>query len=282
MLVHAHPDDECISTGGTIARYSDEGAHVCLITCTNGEEGEVADLPELGDAADVKARLGEVRADELREACDRLGRVDLRMLGYRDSGMEGTPANADPAVFINQDLEEVAGRITRIIREVRPQALVTYNEIGAYGHPDHIRAHQAAMRAVEAAADPAFAPEAGPPHRVAKMYYTAFPRSFIGAARELAEQIGIDREEFITDEEAERIATDDDAITTAIDVTAYVARKFDALAAHRTQLGTTRWMFEMPDDVRPWAMGTEHFVLAPSGVPGSEGREQDLFAGLGL
>lgn len=271
-----------MGTGGTIARYSDEGAYVCLITCTNGEVGEVAEVPELGDVDEVKARLGEVRTEELREACRRLGRVDLRMLGYHDSGMEGTPPNADPVAFINQDLDEAVRRIVVILREVQPQILVTYNEIGLYGHPDHVRAHEAAIAAADAAADPGYAPDAGGPHRVAKVYYTAMPKSWLRAARDMSEEFGLDRDDFISEEDVERMGTDDDLITTSIDATAYVDRKFRALAAHRTQLGTTQRLFEIPEDVRPWAMGTEHFVLARSEVPRPEGREQDLFEGLNV
>lgn len=284
MLVHAHPDDECISTGGTIARYSDEGAHVCLVTCTDGEEGEVAPVPELGEIEEIRARLGEIRRDELREACRRLGRVDLRLLGYRDSGMDGTPANADPRAFVNQDPGDPVGSIVRIIREVRPQVLLTYNEVGGYGHPDHIRAHRAAMAAVERAADPSFASGGGAPaavaHAVAKVYYAAYPKSFLRAASELMAAAG--SQDAITAADIDRLGTEDDAITTAVDVSDYVDRKFDALAAHRTQLGTTQWMFDIPEAARVWAMGTEHFVLARSALPRPEGREQDLFEGLSV
>lgn len=282
VLVHAHPDDECISTGGIIAKYSDEGASVCLVCCTNGEEGEVAEVPELGTVAEVQARLGEVRIAELREACRHLGRVDLRLLGYRDSGMDGTPANDDPRAFVNRPVGEAGAEVARILREVRPQVIVTYNEVGMYGHPDHIRAHEAALRGVIAAADPSFEPDSGPAHRVAKVYYTAMPKSWLRAAMELGRRIGrqLGRGEddvLVSEEEIERIGTDDEAVTTAVDVVAVVDRKFDALAAHRTQYGTTQWFFEIPREFRPLAMGTEYFVLARSevGMP-SEG-EKDLF-----
>jgi N-acetyl-1-D-myo-inositol-2-amino-2-deoxy-alpha-D-glucopyranoside deacetylase len=269
VFVHAHPDDESLSTGGTIARYAAEGAHVCLITCTNGEVGEIADVPELGTADDIRPRLGEVRADELRAACQQLGTVDLRLLGYHDSGMDGTPENADPKAFVNQDMQTCVGKIVDVLLELRPQVLVTYNEIGLYGHPDHIQAHRAALRAVDAAA------EGG--HRVAKVYYTAVPKSLMRMGRELAETFGFERDDFFSEADIERIGTDDALITTSVDVAAYVEHKFKALLAHKTQLGTTETYLQIPEDMRTMALGTEHYVLARSGVGRPEGIEHDLF-----
>ncbi len=278
VFVHAHPDDEALGTGGTIARYAADGTHVCVVTCTNGELGEVAEVPDLGPVEDVRRRLGEIRAAELAEACRRLGPVDLRMLGFHDSGMAGTVDNDDPKVFINQDLDHAVRKIVAIIREVRPQVLVTYNEIGFYGHPDHIRAHEAALRAVDAAADPSYG--TGEAHQVAKVYYTAVPKSLLRAGRDLWGEMGAgDPDEFFAEEEIERIATDDDTVTTAIDVAAYVERKFDALEAHRTQLGTTERFLGIPEEYRNLAFGTEYYVLVrPDRVPESE--EIDLFEGL--
>lgn len=279
-MVHAHPDDEALQTGGTIAAYATDGVNVCLVTCTNGELGEVADVPELGTREEIQARLGEVRLEELAEACRRLGPVDIRTLGYHDSGMEGTPSNADPKVFVKQDLEEVVGKIVRILREVRPQVLVTYNEYGFYGHPDHIRAHEAAMLAVDAAANADYSPDAGAPYQVAKVYYTAVPKSLLEQGRELSDQLSESDEELFTQEEIDRIGTDDDFVTTAIDVSAYLDQKFAALEAHRTQLGTTEWVLSMPPDVRALAFGTEYYVLARSMLRSREGTETDLFEGL--
>jgi N-acetyl-1-D-myo-inositol-2-amino-2-deoxy-alpha-D-glucopyranoside deacetylase len=269
-----------MGTGGTIARYSAEGARVCLITCTNGEVGEIAEHPELGDIEQGRS-LARVRQEELREACRLLGDVDLRLLGYHDSGMDGTPQNDRPESFVNQDLDEVVRKIVAILREVRPQVLVTYNEIGFYGHPDHVRAHQAALAAVDAASDPTYEPDVGPAHAVSKIYYTAMPRSFLEAARTMSKEFGFDEDDFISEEELMNIATDDANITTSIDVTAFVDRKFQALAAHLSQLGTTKQLLGIPEDLRPFAMGTEHYVLARSEVPAPEGKEQDLFEGTG-
>jgi N-acetyl-1-D-myo-inositol-2-amino-2-deoxy-alpha-D-glucopyranoside deacetylase len=268
LFVHAHPDDECLSTGGTIARYADEGVRVVLITCTNGEVGEIADVPDLGTIDEIRSRLGEIRVEELKEACRRLGDVDLRLLGYHDSGMDGTPENDSPDAFVNQDIDDPAGRVAAIITETKPDVLVTYNEIGFYGHPDHIRTHDVAMRAVKAASAT---------HNVPKVYFTAVPKSLLMGGRDLAEQFDQSPDSFFSLEEIERIGTDDEAITTSIDVTNYVGRKFRALEAHRTQLGTTGRFLQIPEDVRALAMGTEHYVLI--GANGAQ-RETDLFEGL--
>jgi N-acetyl-1-D-myo-inositol-2-amino-2-deoxy-alpha-D-glucopyranoside deacetylase len=265
LLVHAHPDDECLSTGGVIARYADEGVRVVLVTCTNGEVGEVADVPDLGSREEIAGRLGEIRVEELREACRRLGPVDLRLLGYHDSGMDGTPENQAPEAFVNQDLDEIAGRIAAIVDETKPDVVVTYNEYGFYGHPDHIRAHHAALAARDRAA-----------HRVPKLYYNAVPKTVLLGGRALAEQLGESADNFFSLEDIERIGSDDDVITTRVDVSQYVDRKFAALEAHRTQLGTTAQYLRIPEDVRTLAMGTEFYILTDD--PGAG--ETDLFEGL--
>lgn len=257
-----------------MARYSDDGAHVCLVTCTNGELGEIADVPDLGPPERLRERLGEIRGQELLEACDQLGDIDVRLLGYHDSGMDGEPSNDDPKAFVRQDLEEIAGRIAEILAEVRPQVLITYNAFGFYGHPDHIRAHEAALRAVELAAGAERA------HRVQKVYFNAIPRSWLDGSRDLAREAGWEPDEFVSQEEMERIATDDELIGARIDVAAYVDRKFGALEAHRTQLGTTEGFLSIPQDVRGLVMGTEHYVLAETVLPRPEAIETDLFEGV--
>jgi N-acetyl-1-D-myo-inositol-2-amino-2-deoxy-alpha-D-glucopyranoside deacetylase len=158
LLVHAHPDDETIGSGATMAKYAANGAHVTLVTCTLGEEGEilVPDLVHL--AADKEDGLGQHRIGELAAAMKALGVTDHRFLGgpgrWRDSGMMGTPSNDNPACFWQADLEVAVGELVRVIREVRPQVVITYNENGGYGHPDHIQAHRVAVAAFDAAADP--------------------------------------------------------------------------------------------------------------------------------
>src|SRR5918996_3798759 len=162
LLVHAHPDDESINSGATMARYAAEGAHVTLVTCTLGEEGEVIP-PELAHlAADHDDALGEYRIGELAAACEALGVTDHRFLGgpgrWRDSGMMGTPSNERPDCFWQADLDEAVRELVAVVREVRPQVVVTYDSNGGYGHPDHIQAHRVTVAAVDAAADPAYAP----------------------------------------------------------------------------------------------------------------------------
>src|ERR671928_2136605 len=178
LLVHAHPDDETIGNGATMARYAAEGAQVTLVTCTLGEEGEVL-VPELAHlAADKDDTLGQHRIGELAAAMEALGVRDHRFLGgpgrYRDSGMMGLPTNDRPDCFWQAELDEAAGHLVRVIREIRPQVLVTYDDNGGYGHPDHIQAHRVAMRAVDLAA------ERG--HRIDKVYWNRVPRSVAEAA----------------------------------------------------------------------------------------------------
>jgi N-acetyl-1-D-myo-inositol-2-amino-2-deoxy-alpha-D-glucopyranoside deacetylase len=185
LLVHAHPDDETIGTGATMARYAAEGALVTLVTCTLGEEGEVL-VPELEHlAADRDDALGAHRVEELAAAMEALRVEDHRFLGgpgrWRDSGMIGTPANEHPRCFWQADLDEAVRELVAVVREVRPQVVVTYDDNGGYGHPDHIQAHRVTVAAVDAAGDPGYAPEVGEPWQASKLYWTAVPRSVLQA-----------------------------------------------------------------------------------------------------
>jgi len=224
LLVHAHPDDESIGTGATIARYAAEGAQVTLVTCTLGELGEVIP-PELGYLAGDPARLGAHRITELAAACAALGVADQRFLGgpgrWRDSGMMGLPENNDPGCFWQADVPQAAAALAAILREVRPQVLVSYDENGFYGHPDHIQAHRVSVAAIRLAAGPGPVPGAGNegnrPWRVAKCYATAVPRS-VAAAHGLPYWVP------------------DEQVTTEIDGTAHLPAKYAALRAHATQV----------------------------------------------
>ena len=171
LLVHAHPDDESIYTAATMAKYAAEGAQVTLVTCTLGELGEIIPPSLAHLAAEKEDRLGEYRIGELAAACDLLGVTDHRFLGgpgrWRDSGMMGTEDNTDPRCFWQADVDEAAAALLDVIREVRPQALVTYDANGFYGHPDHIQAHRVAWRAFELAQ----------PEGLARFYATAAPDS---------------------------------------------------------------------------------------------------------
>src|SRR5918993_2255739 len=204
MTVHAHPDDETIGTGGTMAKAVAEGKRVVLVTCTRGEMGEIV-VPDL-DTPDNHRRLGELRAVELERAMAILGVTEWENLGYHDSDMMGRPGNHDPRSFWRADLDEAAGRLVWMIRRYQPDVVTTYNSFGGYGHPDHIRVHDVAIRAFPRAGDPAWYPEqltpdhggTGPtaeegglaPWTPSKLYEQAFPASFFERMRELYEQSG--------------------------------------------------------------------------------------------
>jgi N-acetyl-1-D-myo-inositol-2-amino-2-deoxy-alpha-D-glucopyranoside deacetylase len=288
LLVHAHPDDECIATGATMARYVDEGAGVTLVTCTLGEEGEilVEDIAHL--AADQADELGYHRKGELAAAMGVLGVTDWRLLGgphtYRDSGMVGTPANDRPDCFWRADLLAAATDLVPVIREVRPQVVVTYDDFGGYGHPDHIQAHRVTMYALALAAAPSFRTDLGPAWDVPKVYWTAFPRSVIRAGIEAMRAAG-DTSDFATmDPDDLPFAVDDDLVTTAVDASAFLDRKMDALRQHASQVTVDAGFFALADNVGSQAFGIEYYRLVkgvPAGDRDAQGRETDLFAGTG-
>jgi N-acetyl-1-D-myo-inositol-2-amino-2-deoxy-alpha-D-glucopyranoside deacetylase len=269
LLVHAHPDDESIGTGATIARYAAEGAHVTLVTCTLGELGEVIP-PGLADLAGDPAGLGAHRITELAAACAALGVADQRFLGgpgrWRDSGMMGLPDNDSPDCFWQADVPQAATALAAILREVRPQVLVSYDENGFYGHPDHIQAHRVARAAIPlAAAGGRPGPDdQAPPWQVAKFYATAVPRS-VAAAHGLPYWVP------------------DEQVTTGIDGTAYLAAKTAALRAHVTQIAVAGdgGSFALADGRWQPVLGDEFYTLLDGACGAAPGiMERDLFAGL--
>jgi N-acetyl-1-D-myo-inositol-2-amino-2-deoxy-alpha-D-glucopyranoside deacetylase len=289
LLVHAHPDDETINNGATMARYAAEGAEVTLLTCTLGEEGEVL-VPELAQlAADQADQLGGYRISELRNAMAALGVADSRFLGgagrYRDSGMMGTAANGNPRAFWNADLDEAVGHAVAVVREVRPQVLVTYDEKGGYGHPDHIQAHRVAMAAVEAAADPGYRPDLGEPWDVAKVYWSAMPRSVLARGIEAMAALGqASPFEGLGDVDEVPFVVADEEVAAAVDGRAYASRKDAAMRAYPTQITVDGPFFALSNNLGQEVLGTEFYRLVhgrrgPAG-PGPEGWEDDLFAGL--
>ena len=293
LLVHAHPDDEVIQSGLTMARYAGEGVGVTLVTCTLGEEGEVLDPDFAHLANDRDDRLGEHRIGELADAMSILGVTDHRFLGgqgrYRDSGMifdETGYATAAPEVkdgtFWRADLLEAAALLVEIIREVRPQVLVTYDEFGNYGHPDHIQAHRVATYAATLAPVAAFAPDLGAPWAVAKVYWTATSESEIRewirelrAAGDMNAFGGAD-----PDGDLGIRLTPDELLTARISAPELAARKRAAMLAHGTQIRPDGPFFSGNTD-SGWDV--EHFILV-AGEPGpldpATGLEDDLFAGL--
>lgn len=287
LIVHAHPDDESIGTGVTMAKYVDEGAHVTLVTCTLGEEGEIL-TPELSHlAADKEDRLGEHRISELTAAMAELGVTDFRLLGgpgrFRDSGMVGTPANDNPQAFWRADLLEAATELVRIIREVRPQVAVTYDDFGLYGHPDHIQAHRVTHYAVGLAESPSFRPDLGPAWSVEKLYWTAMPRSVIVEGIQELKAMGMDDEFTAMNPDDIDFACSDDVVTTMIDGRDFLPRKMAALAAHATQVNVQEGFFALSNNLGSKGFGVEYYRLARGGDGGAYSLaepETDLFAGI--
>jgi len=278
FLVHAHPDDECSSTGGLLLRAAAEGHRTVLVTCTNGEWGEAKD-PRLAlrprERPGDRRRLAEVRLEELRRAAGILGVARLHPLGYRDSGMAGWESNGDPEAFANVPLEEAAGRIAALLREYRPEVLVTYNEKGGYGHPDHIMAHRSAMAALEEAERPA---PGQAPWRVPKVYHTAVSRRRLLRAwrlmRLLRQTTPLDAPDFRDD----KYGTPEEEITTREDVRPYLPLKWKALRTHRSQIGGSLFWRLMRLTAR-WNFPEETFVRVRGGGPPGGG-ERSVFEGL--
>ena len=263
LLVHAHPDDESISTGGVMMKAKAHGHRVVLVTATRGEVGEIHNM----DEAASRPRLGEIRTAELHAADEILGVDRQEFLGYRDSGMVDTADNKDPRSFHEANLEEAAGRLAVLLREERPDVVVTYAEDGVYGHPDHIKAHFVTIAGLDLVA--------GEGTQVRKLYYTAIPRSMMEEfARQLPEDARRQQGGNM------RIAgTPDELVTTRVDVHDYVDRKRAAFRAHVSQNDPKSFFATMQDQVYELAFGTEYFQLA-RGKLGSERPETDLFAGI--
>ena len=280
LLVHAHPDDESIGTGSTMAHYAEAGAHVTLVTCTLGEEGEIH-VPALAQLAAAEAdQLGGWRIAELATACAALGVTDHRFLGgagrYRDSGMMGLATNEHPRAFWQADLDEAAGHLVEIMREVRPQVMITYDDNGFYGHPDHIQAHRVAMRAYELAGAEGFAP--------AKIYWTAMPLSVLSAGLENFVESSDNPFAGIEDLSELPFGTPDAEIAARIDATEQHSAKEAAMRAHATQIPDSSWLYSIAGNFGSEFMGVEYFTLAVGQKgpgAGPYGWEDDLFAGLG-
>ena len=282
LLVHAHPDDESIGTGATMAKYAAEGAEVTLVTCTLGELGEVIPPEQAHLAWDAGGGLGQFRIGELAAACRALGVRDHRFLGgaghWRDSGMMGVPSNDWPGCFWRADVDEAARELVKIIEQVRPQVLVTYDDNGFYGHPDHIQAHRVAWRAFELAGG-----------LVSKFYATAVPRSVLAEAMAMlpegegGQQVGgadFSRVESVDDLP---FGTDDEKVTTAIDARDYLDAKLAAMHAHATQISVDSPFFALSNNLAQRALGVEYYTLLAGPMEpgyGPSNHEQDLFAGL--
>ena len=305
MTIHAHPDDETIGTGGTMAKAVAAGRRVVLVTGTRGEMGEIV-VPEM-DTPENHRRLAEIRAAELERAMDRLGVTEWENLGYRDSDMMGRVGNHDPRCFWRADLDEAAGRLVWLIRRYQPDVVTAYNAFGGYGHPDHIRVHDVAVRAFPRAGDPAWYPEqvapehggSGPsveegglaPWSPSKLYEQAFPASFFDRLRELFETSGkpnpwgppedaTPEQLAAMAEEAARMVVPDEAITTWVDIAGEpLERKWAALAEHVTQISPDFPMVAFGLEAWREMWTRETYVLRESSVVTTL-PEDDLFAGI--
>jgi N-acetyl-1-D-myo-inositol-2-amino-2-deoxy-alpha-D-glucopyranoside deacetylase len=278
LLVHAHPDDETINNGATMALYADRGAQVTLVTCTRGEEGEIL-VPGLFHLASTEQDLlGQHRETELAAAMKALGISDYRFLGapttkFRDSGMMGTDPNNRPDVFWQADLDAAATILVDVIEEVKPHILITYDEIGGYGHPDHIQAHRVAMRASELST-----------WQIQKIYWNTIPKSVIAQGMEKMKEIGSD---FFGAESIDDVpfAKDDEFVTTLINGSDYVESKMAAMKAHETQIALDGPFFALSNNLGLQIWGDEYYTLVKgtkSAPFDSNGRETDLTSGVVL
>ncbi|WP_433478871.1 PIG-L family deacetylase [Spirillospora sp. CA-142024] len=262
MAVHAHPDDEVLGTGGLLARCAAEGVRTVLVTCTNGEQGDDSGGVKPGEPGHDAEEVAQRRLAELRDSADLLDIAHLELLGYRDSGMDGWSTNDDPAAFANIPLETSAGRLAGLMEHYRPQVVVTYDERGGYGHPDHIQAHRIALAAAE---------KTGIPD---KFYYTAIPRSGIKQMFEAVREAGVE----IDFDPPEDFGTPDELITTTLDVAAHFEAKRKALQAHASQ-GENIFLLRLPEEMQRAAFSAEAFVRHYCRIDAPD-TEDDLFAGL--
>jgi LmbE family N-acetylglucosaminyl deacetylase len=263
MAVHAHPDDEVLGTGGVFAGYAEEGIRTVLVTCTNGEQGDGPGGVKPGDPGHDEAAVRALRLAELRDSVAHLGIEDVELLGYHDSGMVGWEGNKADAAFANVPVEEAAGRLAELMERYRPQVVVTYDENGGYGHPDHIQAHRITVAAAERSGVPS------------KLYFTAVPRERF---TELFEHMRATGETPADFELPPDFGVPEEQITTVVDVSPYVERKRKALEAHASQ-GDNIFMLRLSAEIQHRALGQESFIRHFSKVPAAD-REDDLFDGL--
>jgi len=266
----AHPDDEGI-VSGALLQYSTSGVETGLVCATRGEVGEIAD-PALA----TPENLGQVREGEMRAAAEVLGVHNLWFLDYRDSGMAGTPENADARAFAQASAAEVVGKLVKIIREFRPQVIVTFDESGAYGHPDHIAIYRYTTSAFHAAADAVQYPDLGPAHSVSKLYYSSFPRS---ALRAIGEWMSTQNYEgSFSGLDPEKLGMPDEQISVWLNVEPWREQKDRSRSMHRTQLDPNNLMAKIPEEIQRNWRNHECYQLAASRVGPDVPGENDLFA----
>jgi mycothiol S-conjugate amidase len=276
LSVHAHPDDEASKGASTVARYAAEGVRTVLVTCTGGEEGDI--LNPAMDTPEVRERLAEVRRNELALATKIIGYDEVVLLGYRDSGMPGSEANAHPDAFANAPLDEAVGKLVEVIRRERPQVILTYgDDQQGYPHPDHLMVHAISVPAFARAGDPAWYPDLGEPWAPAKLYYTVWSRQRMLALHEKMTELGI---ESPFDETWFDRPSQDHRITTSVPIGDFFDVRLEALLAHATQVDpTSPFWFGLPREVARTVHPFEDYILAESRVETTL-PEDDLFAGL--
>ncbi len=273
LIVHAHPDDESISTGGVLAKYSADGVRTVLTYCTRGEAGDILNPEFVSPKPGLS--ITEIRAIELERAVNVLAVKSVHFLGYRDSGMAGTPENHHPQACARADKQKATAKLVQIIRRVRPHVIVTYNEKGTYLHPDHIMANRVTLRAFKASGDRDYnIREKLEPWQPSKLYFTAIPLERIRRMHriivERGEEPGFD---------PEVLGTPEENISAIIDVRRFLSRKLEALNCHLSQMNPNGIFRRMPEKLREEAMGYEHFECVLGCTP-SNGKETDLFDGL--
>ncbi len=285
MTIHAHPDDEASKGAGTVAIYHDASVRTVLVTCTGGEEGDI--LNPAMDRDDVKANLAAVRRGELQAAAEIIGYDEVVMLGYRDSGMADSPANADPRSFASAPLYEAVGRLVEVIRRERPQVIVTYQKDQSwYPHPDHLKVNEISEIAFDAAADPDLYPQAGEPWQAARLCYVRWSVKRMRATHEKFLELGM--ESPFTDERMARVLASEERdqagdsnrlpiVTVDVSARSNVTR--EALLAHATQVDpSSPFWFGLPPEVSDALYPFEEYEVARD-VTGVDPSGDDLFAG---
>jgi LmbE family N-acetylglucosaminyl deacetylase len=270
MAVHAHPDDEATSTGGVLAKAAAEGVRTVLVTCTDGSCGDGPGGVKPGEPGHDPAEVAAARIPELEKSCQILGITHLELLGYGDSGMEGWPQNDAPGSFWSTPVEEGAAKLAKLIEEYSPDVIVTYDENGFYGHPDHIQAHRITMAAVESTGSKA------------KVYWGTVPRSLFGRFGDAMKELGLGDwdEDLPREEEGGQLdmGLPDDEITTWVDITDYAEQKYGSLQAHASQ-GENIFFLQLGIEKFKGLMGIETFLRVRD-TTNAPLPEKDLFDGL--
>lgn len=276
LTIHAHPDDESSKGAGTVAKYHSQGVRTTLVCCTGGEEGDI--LNPAMENPTVRDNLEQVRLEELKKATETIGYDEVAMLGYRDSGMPESEANKNPNCFAKAPLDEAVGKLVEVIRRVRPQVIVTYDENQqGYPHPDHLRVHEITIPAFEAAGDPHAYPHLGEPYRPLKLYYILWSKTRILALHEKFLSLGIDSP---FTEERLSYPSRDHLITTKVDISQFEEVRRQALLAHETQIDPTSvFWFGLPLEEAKKIYPYDEYILAKSLV-GASNQEDDLFEGV--